>query len=429
MSRILIVDDDSQMREALTVAIHRYGYPVDAAKNANTALEMIREKDYSLIITDMKMPGMSGLEFIKSVRAHTLTVPILVITGFATVENAVECMKHGASDYLMKPFSFDTLEQAIRGLLNNDFSGDAEIITGDERMLQTLRMAKEVARTDTTVLITGESGTGKELVARYIHKNSNRSSRRMIAVNCAAIPDNLLESELFGHEKGAFTGAIERKIGKFELANKSTLLLDEIGEMPTSVQAKLLRVLQEKEIDRIGGRSPVAVDIRIIATTNRDLIQEIEKGNFREDLYYRLGVFPIELPPLRERPGDIVLLANHFLERYTKQYGKTINGFSPSAVDYMNSCPWRGNVRELQNAIQRAVLLCTSSLIEREHIIVNNNHRAEPQRSVMTLKEMEREMIIKTLKITGGNRTKAAEKLGITVRTLRNKLNEYQLNL
>ncbi len=429
MSRILIVDDDSQMREALTVAIHRYGYPVDAAKNANTALEMIKEKDYSLIITDMKMPGMSGLEFIKSVRAHTLTVPILVITGFATVENAVECMKHGASDYLMKPFSFDTLEQAIRGLLNNDFSGDAEIITGDERMLQTLRMAKEVARTDTTVLITGESGTGKELVARYIHKNSNRSSRRMIAVNCAAIPDNLLESELFGHEKGAFTGAIERKIGKFELANKSTLLLDEIGEMPTSVQAKLLRVLQEKEIDRIGGRSPVAVDIRIIATTNRDLIQEIEKGNFREDLYYRLGVFPIELPPLRERPGDIVLLANHFLERYTKQYGKTINGFSPSAVDYMNSCPWRGNVRELQNAIQRAVLLCTSSLIEREHIIVNNNHRAEPQRSVMTLKEMEREMIIKTLKITGGNRTKAAEKLGITVRTLRNKLNEYQLNL
>ncbi|HHN64560.1 MAG TPA: sigma-54-dependent Fis family transcriptional regulator [Nitrospirae bacterium] len=429
MSRILIVDDDSQMREALTVAIHRYGYPVDAAKNANTALEMIKEKDYSLIITDMKMPGMSGLEFIKSVRAHTLTVPILVITGFATVENAVECMKHGASDYLMKPFSFDTLEQAIRGLLNNDFSGDAEIITGDERMLQTLRMAKEVARTDTTVLITGESGTGKELVARYIHKNSNRSSRRMIAVNCAAIPDNLLESELFGHEKGAFTGAIERKIGKFELANKSTLLLDEIGEMPTSVQAKLLRVLQEKEIDRIGGRSPVAVDIRIIATTNRDLIQEIEKGNFREDLYYRLGVFPIELPPLRERPGDIVLLANHFLERYTKQYGKTIKGFSPSAVDYMNSCPWRGNIRELQNAIQRAVLLCTSSLIEREHIIVNNNHRAEPQRSVMTLKEMEREMIIKTLKITGGNRTKAAEKLGITVRTLRNKLNEYQLNL
>lgn len=430
MYQILVVDDDAQMRDALTVAISRYGYNVDVAQNGQTALNLLRNKEYSLIITDMKMPGMSGLEFIRHVRAHTLTVPILVITGFATVENAVECMKHGASDYLMKPFSFDTLETAVKGLLNNDFAGDADIITEDERMIQILRLAREVARTDTTVLITGESGTGKELIARYIHKHSNRSSKRMIAVNCAAIPENLLESELFGHEKGAFTGAVERKIGKFELANGTSLLLDEIGEMSLPVQAKLLRVLQEKEVDRIGGRSPIAVDIRVIATTNRDLMEKIEKGNFREDLYYRLGVFPIELPPLRERPGDIKILAEHFLKRYTKQYGKAIEGFTPDALEYMTAYTWKGNIRELQNVIQRAVLLCQSSSIGKEHLIIKtNNNGTGLQRPVMTLKEMEKEMIVKTLRLTGGNKTKAAQHLGITVRTLRNKLNEYQLSI
>ncbi len=424
MPSILVVDDDREMRAALKEAISRYGYGVEVAGSVSEASVLLKDREISLVITDMRMPRMSGIDLIKRVRRHSTTLPILVITGFGTVENAVECMKLGASDYLMKPFSFDALRQAIERIISP--GDDEEIITRDEEMKRILRIACEVAKTDATILITGESGTGKELLARYIHRHSFRKERSFVAVNCAAIPENLLESELFGHEKGSFTGALERKTGKFELSNGGTLLLDEIGDMPLSLQAKLLRVLQEKEVDRIGGKEPIPVDIRVVATTNRDLGEAVNSGEFREDLYYRLSVFPIELPPLRDRSGDIALLSEHFLRKYASAYGREIAGFTDDAYGYLCSQPWRGNVRELDNVIQRAVLLCRSEKIKREDLLIGKGSAGSGS-GPMTIREMERELILQTLKATNNNRTRAAERLGITVRTLRNKLNEYRL--
>ncbi len=430
MKPIMVVDDDKNMRDALKATIERSGYQVEVTGSPLEALNMLDKNEYALVITDMKMPRMSGLELLKNIRLKSISVPVLVITGFGTVENAVECMKLGAADYIMKPFDFKTLKQAIEKLTGETQRNQSEIITRDERMQYILRLAGEIARTDTTILITGESGTGKELLARYIHRLSNRADKRFVAVNCAAIPENLLESELFGHEKGAFTGATERKPGKFELANEGTLLLDEIGEMPPALQAKLLRVLQEREIDRLGSKEPVPVDIRVIATTNRNLTEEVEKGNFRADLYYRLSVFPIELPPLRERPADITLLAEHFLKLYGRQYGKPLKGIAPDAVKYLLSRQWKGNVRELENVIQRAVIMSQGEYLTVD-VLSNpvSERNATGGGEFRTLKEMEKEMILRTLKATDGNRTKAAEVLGISVRTLRNKLNEYALNV
>ncbi|HEB75364.1 MAG TPA: sigma-54-dependent Fis family transcriptional regulator [Nitrospirae bacterium] len=426
MQPIVVVDDDPEMRRALEEAVKRFGFDVKAAGTATEGMEVLRNEGCSLVITDMKMPGMNGLEFIRNIRKHSTTVPVLVITGFGTVENAVECMKLGASDYLMKPFSFDNLKQAITGLIDPG-PANSEIITGDETMKRLLRITHEVARTDTTVLITGESGTGKELLARYIHRQSPRKERPFVAVNCAAIPDNLLESELFGHERGAFTGALERKAGKFELADGGTLLLDEIGEMPLPLQAKLLRVLQEREIDRIGGKKPLPVDIRVVATTNRDLAEEVEKGRFREDLYYRISVFPIELPPLRERTGDVRILAEFFLKKHAARYGKEISGFSEDALNHLYTRSWKGNIRELENVVQRAVLLNSSGTIEGSDFMIEKV--SGQKQDAKTIKEMEKDLILRTLKATNGNRTRTAECLGITVRTLRNKLNEYRLNV
>ncbi|RMG03641.1 MAG: sigma-54-dependent Fis family transcriptional regulator [Nitrospirae bacterium] len=422
--KILIVDDDRQMRNALSEGIKRSGYTPFTAEDAERALFLFQRDEFSLIITDMRMPGMNGLEFIKKIRLISNSVPILVITGFGTVENAVECMRCGASDYLMKPFSVDGLREAVERLLKAGES-KSEIITQDAGMKKLLKLALEIAASESTVLITGESGTGKELLARYIHRNSSRRSHKFVAVNCAAIPENLLEAELFGYEKGAFTGANEKKAGRFELADRGTLLLDEIGEMPTPLQAKLLRVLQEKEIDRIGGKSPIPVDIRVIATTNRDLAAEVERGNFREDLYYRLSVIPLRIPPLRERPGDIPLLAEHFLEKFALRYKKEIKGFSDEAVQYLLNHSWRGNVRELENLIQRAVILGSGDLIELHDLRVERRQISD--NVIKTIREMEKDLIIKTLQMTGGNRKRAAESLGISVRTLRNKINEYRL--
>jgi transcriptional regulator with PAS, ATPase and Fis domain len=301
---------------------------------------------------------------------------------------------------------------------------DREVITNNENMNNLLQLAGNVALSDMTVLILGESGTGKELLARYIHKTSPRSKKPMVAVNCAAIPDNLLESELFGYEKGAFTGALERKTGKFELAHGGTILLDEIGEMTATLQAKLLRVLQEREIDRIGGKQPVPVDVRVIATTNRDLQKEIEEGTFREDLYYRLSVFPLNLPPLRERPEDIKLLADHFIKKFSFQLKKKVSGFTEDTINFLMQRQWKGNIREFENVIQRAVLIARSDMLGVDDFILDRN---QPQGQVQngSLKDMEMDMILKTLEDTKGNKTRAAGLLGVSVRTIRNKLNEY----
>ena len=427
MKSVLVVDDDRQMRAALKEAVVRMGYKAAVAENPVDALKILDDISVSMIITDMKMPKMDGLSFIKEARRRIGSLPILVITGYGTVENAVDVMKEGVCDYLMKPFSFEALTGTIELIMSRDQNNGRDIISDDENMKNLLQLAGSVASSDMTVLILGESGTGKEILARYIHKSSRRSKKPLIAVNCAAIPDNLLESELFGFEKGAFTGAVEKKTGKFELAHGGTILLDEIGEMTSTLQAKLLRVLQEKEIDRIGGKQPVPVDVRVIATTNRDLQQEISEGRFREDLYFRLSVFPVQLPPLRERPEDIKLLADHFVGKFAIELNKTFTGFTEEAVEFLKTRKWKGNIRELENAVHRAVLIARNTLIDVEdfmleedvsHGTVNNGR----------IKDMEMDLILKTLENTKGNKTRAAKLLGVSVRTIRNKLNGYGKN-
>ena len=427
MKSILVVDDDQQMRAALKEAVTRVGYKAVMAENPVEALNKLNDISVAMIITDMKMPKMDGLSFIKEARKKVGNLPMLVITGYATVENAVDAMKEGVCDYLMKPFSFESLTKAIESALSSHANGTSEVITNSESMNNILQLSNSVAVSDMTVLILGESGTGKEVLARHIHKSSRRKDKPLVAVNCAAIPDNLLESELFGHEKGAFTGAIEKKSGKFELAEGGTILLDEIGEMTATLQAKLLRVLQEREIDRIGGKQPVPVDVRVIATTNLDLQKEIEEGKFREDLYYRLSVFPITLPPLRERPDDIEILADHFSKKYSTQLGKTINGFNEDTMEFLKERHWRGNIREFENAIQRAILISRSDIIAVDDFIVEGNFSQCPA-SAGKIKDMELDLIKKTLEDTNGNKTKAAKMLGVSVRTIRNKINGYGKN-
>jgi two-component system response regulator FlrC len=352
---------------------------------------------------------------------------VLVITGFGTIENAVETMKEGATDYLQKPFSFDTLTRKIDAIMER-LSGCRDIITKSPKMQRLLQIASDVAASDTTALLYGESGTGKELLARFIYNLSLRRNKPFVAVNCAAIPDNLMESELFGFEKGAFTGAAEKKSGKFELADTGTILLDEIGEMTMMLQAKLLRVLQEREVDRIGGRQPIPVDVRVIATTNRDLNKETLEGRFREDLYYRLSVFPLHVPPLRERQEDIPLLATYFLEKFSGLQDRKCKGITEEAMDFLRHRQWRGNIRELENTMQRAALLCKDGMVDTRHFMLNDEQPVEADRMQGGIKDMEKDLILKTLKETDGNRTRAAKALGVSVRTIRNKLNEYGKN-
>lgn len=431
---VLIVDDDSQMRIALREAVARLGYPVEVTDNGRSAIEKLQSSACSMVITDMRMPGMDGIALIKEIKRLSPNIPVLVITGYGTVENAVLAMKSGATDYLMKPFSYETLHKAIESMLSRNGGcstsppikdGNTIVIplTDNPEMKKIISLAENLAMSDITVLITGESGTGKELLARYIYQRSNRTKGPFVAINCAAIPESLLESELFGYEKGAFTGAHEKRKGKFELAHGGVLLLDEIGEMPLHLQAKLLRVLQEKTVDRIGGTKPVPVDVRVIATTNRDLFKEIREGRFREDLYYRLNVFPIKLPPLRERPEDIPLLSRWFLERYADSHQKSIKGISNSAMEILKKRPWKGNVRELENVIQRAVFLCQGEIIEPEHLIFEDT---EVTFKGGKIRDLEKELILKTLEETRGNKTLAAKILGVSVRTIRNKLAQYR---
>lgn len=420
--RILVIDDDIRMRDALNEAILRLGYDASVCSSGEEALLALARSPFALVVTDMRMPGMDGLSFLRETRRRNIRTPVLVITGFGTVENAVESMKEGAVDYLMKPFSYDALKGAVNGILSRYDSSDT-IITGNPEMGKVVSLAKSLASNDITVLIVGESGTGKELLARFIHCEGVRAEGPFIAVNCAAIPDTLMESELFGHEKGAFTGAGGRKTGKFELAQGGTMLLDEISELPLPLQAKLLRVLQEREVDRIGGSRPVSIDVRVIATTNRDLAAQCREGRFREDLYYRLNVFPLKVPPLRERPEDILLLAERFREKYSALSGKHTEGFTDEAAGILAGRSWRGNVRELENAVQRAVFLCAAPRIDQTDFVFDDAPEAGGR-----IRDMERQLILKTLKEVNGNKTLAAKLLGVSVRTIRNKMNDYGQN-
>lgn len=426
MKSVLIVDDEIDMALAIKESLKRCGFKPTVYHNPEDVLSGLNLADFSLIITDMKMPKMNGIEFLQEIRRKGMFVPVIVITGYGTVENAVDAMKLGATDYIMKPFSFDSLRRVIDRILPSE---DADIVAESPGMKHLMSIIREVAKSDITVLLSGESGTGKEVIARIIHKNSLRADKPFVAINCAAISESLLESELFGHEKGAFTGASERRPGKFELADKGTLLLDEVSEMAFPLQAKLLRAIQEREIDRIGGRSPVSVDVRIIATTNKDLLSEVKKGNFREDLYYRLNVFPIKLPPLRERREDIVPLTEFFIKKLSQKMGRAFE-ISDKLKSYILKRNWEGNVRELENFIYRIAVISKSEVLlpPADELGAGSSEvriQVAESGSTGTMKDMERDLIIKTLRETGSNRTRAAQLLGISVRTIRNKIREY----
>ncbi|MBI5327944.1 MAG: sigma-54-dependent Fis family transcriptional regulator [Deltaproteobacteria bacterium] len=432
MHKLLVVDDETQMRTALYEVLKRRGYDVVAVENGRDAVDRLSRERFDAVITDVKMPGMCGIDVLRSVKTINPTLPVLMMTAFGTIENAISAMKDGASDYILKPFSPDIIDSAVKKVLSQETDGnDFELITCDSKMLNILDMARGIAFSSATVLIMGESGTGKELIARFIHNSSPRKEMPFVAINCASIPDGLLESELFGHEKGAFTGAVSNRKGKFELAHRGTILLDEIGEMGLNLQAKLLRVLQQREIDRIGGSRPMPVDIRVIATTNRDLNKEVEAKRFREDLFYRLNVFPVVIPPLRERKVDVPLLAEYFLNKFCGKNGKNIKGISEDAMRYLKTKEWRGNVRELENVMERGVLLCKGEEISTEDLYHIKGDSplymtdGEVQHTGM-LKDAEKGLISKALKDTEGNKTKAAKLLGISIRTLRNKLKEYE---
>ncbi|MDX9746042.1 MAG: sigma-54 dependent transcriptional regulator [Syntrophales bacterium] len=454
--RILIVDDDPSMRLALSETLESCGYEVESADNGSEALKKFQGRPFEVVVTDMRMPRMGGMEVLKGVKKISPRTPVILITAYGTVSTAVEAMKEGASEFIMKPFSLDDLQGVVKNVLANsparmneaaspDISGSSrmDIITQAANMTSLLALMRSIAKSKSSVLIQGESGTGKELFARYIHRHSTRKNRPFIAVNCAAIPHHLLESEMFGHEKGAFTGAVQRKPGRFELAHGGTLLLDEIGDMDIQLQAKLLRVLQEGEVDRLGGREPTPIDVRIIATTNADLKKRIEEKKFREDLFYRLNVIPVHIPPLRERKGDVALLSEYFLKKYGGINEKKKPVLSAGAMQILDAHPWSGNVRELEHVIERSVLICDDEIILPEHLYMDGpigpapteagtGAEAVPELDVrtcpsgpVTLKEMEKSMIFAALNRVNGNRTKAARILGISVRTMRNKLQEY----
>jgi two-component system response regulator AtoC len=459
--RILVVDDDLDMQAALEASLEEAGYTVILAENGLKAVEFLSRDAFDVIITDQQMPEMNGLELLRYIQKNEITIPCIMITAHGTITQAVDAMQAGAADFIAKPFSVEDLIrvvervsapelEAFRKTKGKKTSG-RPIITQDPFMIRVLEVAEAVAKSDATVLVQGESGTGKELIARLIHAASPRAEHNFVAVNCAALPASLLESELFGHEKGAFTGAQQRKIGKFELAQGGTILLDEISEMDLNLQAKLLRVLQEREVDRVGGKDPVSIDVRVVATTNRNLEEFVKSGGFRADLYYRLNVIPLTLPSLRERKSDIELLVKHFMQVYL---GNNAPKIPSDVLNYLKEYPWPGNIRELQNAVERAAILAQGKTPSESDFLMSKSYNAESSlrsqivksdeqysnnsfssteqdqeliiRSGLTVSEMEKRLILETLKATGNNRTKAADLLGISIRTLRNKLAEYK---
>ena len=442
--RILLVEDDETFRSFVQVILGDEGYEVRVACNGRDGGQMLAKESFDLVITDLKMPGKSGLDLFRETRQDPGAAPFIFLTAFGTVDEAVSAMKDGAVDFLTKPLSGpEELLAVVRRVIDHqqlartacsmkdaESSGlpPEELIFAGQAMQGVRALILGVAKTTANVLLSGESGTGKELIAKTIHLLSPRGKAGFIPINCAAIPENLLESELFGHEKGAFTGAIQARLGKFELAKGGTIFLDEIGEMPLALQAKLLRVLQERVFERVGGSKEIRADVRVIAATNRNLLDEVAQRRFREDLYYRLNVFPIQLPPLKDRVDAIPLLAGYFLNRFSLQIGKKLRGFEKEALTAMEHYAWPGNVREMQNVVERAVILAQGT-VRCDNLPEVVLRKAEPvlQDSRDVLKSVEREIIIKALGRHRGNRRLAAEELGLSRRALQYKLKEHDL--
>ncbi|EED30878.1 two component, sigma54 specific, transcriptional regulator, Fis family [gamma proteobacterium NOR5-3] len=427
-TRVLIVEDDDTLRDALCDTIEFGGYRAVAAGNGREALSRMDAESFDMIISDVQMDEMDGHGLLREVRNRKPEMPFVMITAHGSVRDAVSAMRDGATDYLLKPFEAQVLLDMVARMQPPAEAG-LPMIAEDPASQQLCALAKRLAPSDATVLISGESGSGKEVLARYIHSESTRADKPFLAVNCAAIPENMLESMLFGYEKGAYTGAYQSRPGKFEQANGGTLLLDEISEMDLGLQAKLLRVLQEREVERLGGNKLIPLDVRVIATTNRLLEEEVRDGNFREDLYYRLNVLPLNAPPLRQRPGDILPLARLFLDRYAPRCG---SHFDASAEAALQQHAWRGNVRELENCVQRAVILARSEVLRAADLILADQlcaaveplAPAAPERPALEgdLKLREQELILQALDASGGSRKQTAERLGISPRTLRYKL-------
>jgi DNA-binding NtrC family response regulator len=445
MATILIVEDEAKMRRLLELNLGDDGFTTLSAGDAETGLKLLQENGVDLVVTDLKLPGMSGLEFLQAVKRQNAALPVVVMTAFGTVETAVEAMKTGASDYVLKPFSLTEMRMVIhkeldvrnlreenrtlREALGKKYS-HPNIVSRSPKMQEVLATVERVAPTNSTVLLGGESGVGKDLIARAIHEKSRRASGPFLKINSTAIPENLLESELFGFEKGAFTGAVASKPGKFELADKGTLFLDEIGDVPPATQVKLLRVLQEREFERLGGTKTIKVDVRLTAATNRDLRAALEQGTFREDLYYRLNVVPIDIAPLRERKEDIPELVNLFITRFATDSGKAVVSIAPAAMQILINYHWPGNVRELQNIIERACALAKGSVLEPADIHLD----VRPTKAVngaggflpdgMTLEQWEDEMVQEALRRANGNKSQAARLLGLSRNALRYRLSK-----
>jgi DNA-binding NtrC family response regulator len=442
---ILIVEDEPKMRRLLELQLAEEGFQARIAADAETGLQMLGKESFDVVVTDLKLPGMSGLEFLQAVKRVNADLPVVLMTAFGTVESAVDAMKAGASDYVLKPFSLAELVLVIRKELashqlrqeNRDLREALgrryeykNIVAKSDKMQAVLALVERVAPTNSTVLIGGESGVGKDLVARAIHEHSQRASGPFVKINSTAIPETLLESELFGYEKGAFSGATTSKPGKFEVANNGTLFLDEIGDVPAAIQVKLLRVLQDREFERLGGTRTLKVDVRLVAATNRDLRAALEEGTFREDLYYRLNVVAIDIPPLREHREDIPALAQFFLEKFARESGKPAHNITPAALKMLMDFHWPGNVRELQNVIERAITLSASSTLDVADIHIDNARRAHIESGSavlpegMSMEQWEEELLREALKRANGNKSQAARALGLSRNALRYRLSK-----
>ena len=447
--KVLIVDDEESVLELLEDVLADEGFQVRRAENGSEALDMIARESFDVVLMDIRMPEMDGMEALRRIQEQSRKTGVILMTAYATTDVAIQAMKMGAFDYVLKPFDLDEVVMVIKKAVGvQEMAGELDdlrlqlgqvyqpgtIIGSSPAMQEVYKTIGRVAASTATVLIRGESGTGKELVAQAIHFNSNRHQGPLVKLNCAALPESLLESELFGHERGAFTGAVGRKTGLFELAHGGTIFLDEIGEISPATQAKLLRVLQEKEIQRVGGTETLKIDVRIVAATNKNLERAVKEGAFREDLFFRLNVVPIFLPPLRERKEDIPLLAQYFLSKYSREFDKPVTGVSPEAIRLLNNYAWPGNIRELENVCERAVIMAQGPFILPEHIPMGIQTEQlgidlEVTRSRLPLKEIvadiERQVILRVLEETNWNRTMAAESLGLNRRSLYAKMKEY----